>query len=169
MRWTADSTGSCSQMRTTTHPRSPSRRPVSSSRAWLDRTFASQKSALAFALRWWTGQPCQKHPSTKIATRARGKRMSAVLRRCASGRLFTKYRSPRAWSARRIASSGPVSRPLLACIDARTAGLEAHERSSATRLTLAGPYQAKREVLGLEAANWGPRTAHQRRPQASGA
>src|SRR5206468_2635537 len=84
--------------------------------------------------------PCQKQPSTKTATLARVKTMSARARRPGSGRASTRYRRPRACAARRTSSSGRVSRLRFARIWARTAALDAHDSatSSVSRIRPAG-------------------------------
>jgi hypothetical protein len=51
---------------------------------------------------------------------------------------LTKYRRPRAWIARRIATSGPVSLPLLLRMLARVAGEEAQDSRFPIHPTLDG-------------------------------
>src|SRR5262245_55822442 len=63
----------------------------------------------------------------KTATLALGNTRSAVRRMPGSGLTPTRYRRPRVWAADLTASSGRVSRPLLPCITARTAGEDAQE------------------------------------------
>src|SRR5690606_7189176 len=86
---------------------------------------AAQYLALVFGSVWCSGQPYQKQPSTNTATFARGNTRSAVRRIPGRGRRFTKYLRPRAWTSRRTAASGFVSRlrfdRLLACVAAEEA------------------------------------------------
>ena len=73
-----------------------------------------------------SGHECQKHPSMNTATRWRVNTMSGRhLRSASTSGWSTRNRRPRRWIARRTASSGPVSRRLLAIIVARAAGLDA--------------------------------------------
>lgn len=137
-RSAASSTGTCSHIRRTVHPASERRRSVSASRSRFRVTFSAQKSALAFAAMWCFGHPCQKQPSRKTARRAVGKTRSAVRLIVLTGRRFTKYRRPCACTARLSASSGPVSRPRLPLIVARTAGEDAHDDRAAICLSVIG-------------------------------
>jgi hypothetical protein len=76
------------------------------------------------------------------ATRARVKTILAVCRTDGIGRASTRYRRPRACTGRRIASSGPVSRRRLACIDRRVTGEVAHDcptAAPASRLSSSRP------------------------------
>ncbi len=67
---------SCSQTRTTRHPRARSSRLTRRSRARLPRIFFRQNAAFCFGHVAWLGQPCQKHPSTNTASRSLGKTKS---------------------------------------------------------------------------------------------
>jgi hypothetical protein len=124
---------SCSQTRRTVHPSAARRPSVSRSRARFFSTFAAQYSAFVFATVWCSGHPCQKQPSTNTARRARVNTRSAVRRTDRIGLIETLYRMPIAWTARRRASSGLVSRPLLDCMLRRVAGEEAQEPAEARR------------------------------------
>lgn len=61
---------SCAQTQTTRQPEAWRRRSVSASRARLVSIFSRQNCALLFGQNACFGQPCQKQPSTKIATLA---------------------------------------------------------------------------------------------------
>ena len=74
------------------------------------RPSSCHHSAFACGGTWWSGQPCQKHPSTKTASLARVKAMSMVRRRFPGTLTCTRNLSPRRWSAFRSATSGLVSR-----------------------------------------------------------
>lgn len=123
---------SCSQTLRLTQPALASRRSVSISRALVPATFSDQKVAFVAATVWWSGHPCQKHPSRKTATWAFVKTRSAVRRRSFKGRMETRYRSPRACTADLRAISGLVSRPLLDFMLARTPGDEAQDSAMVT-------------------------------------
>lgn len=97
---------SCSQTWTGIQPDSCSWRSLRLSRATLPLSFNSHHSALFFGAEPCTGQRCQKHPSTNIATRARVRTMSGVPGSC---RRCTRNRSPRRCISRLSASSTPVS------------------------------------------------------------
>jgi hypothetical protein len=75
-------------------------------------------SALAFGQFPWSGQPCQKHPSTKTAVRAPTNTMSPRRRRPGVSRRSTRYLCPRAYNSRLRANSTGVSRSI-ACADAQ--------------------------------------------------
>lgn len=123
--------GSCSQNRRTVQPASRSETFVSSSRTRLRETFIAQKSALVLATVWWWGQPCQKHPSMKIATLERVKTKSALSRRRSdNGAKSTRYRNPAACTRLRTASSGRVSRLRLPIIERRVCSLDAHDSAT---------------------------------------
>lgn len=115
-RSAANSAGSCSQILTTVQPRSASRRSVSSSRARFASSFVRHHSLFDRGFVPCSGQPCQKHPSTKTATCTLVKAMSIVRRRCPGSGKTTRYRRPRLWSSRRRASSAAVSRRLAVLI-----------------------------------------------------
>ena len=110
---------SCSQTRMTVQPAACSAASLRRSLWTLRSSFACQYAEFMLGLTPWTGQRCQKHPSTKTANRAEGKTMSALHLTLGSGRRFLKKRSPRAWSADRNARSGPVSELRLAAMTAR--------------------------------------------------
>lgn len=74
-----------------------------------------------------SGQPCQKQPSTKTATRALLNTTSASRRTPCTGRRCTRYRSPAACSALRSATSIPVSRDFCLLILDRTSGVVSNE------------------------------------------
>ena len=123
--------GSCSQNRRTVQPASRSETFVSSSRTRLRATFIAQKSAFVLATVWWSGQPCQKHPSMKIATLERVKTKSALRRRRSdNGEKSTRYRNPAAWTRLRTASSGRVSRLRLPIMERRVCSLDAHDSAT---------------------------------------
>lgn len=110
---------SCSQTRMTAQPAACSAASLRRSLSTFRSSFACQYTEFMLGLTPWTGQRCQKHPSTKTANRADGKTMSALHLTLGSGRRFLKKRSPRAWSAERKARSGPVSELRLAVMTAR--------------------------------------------------
>lgn len=122
----ASASGVCSQSLTTSQPAELKASVTASSRSRFRRNFSGQYPAFASGIRQWTGQPCQKHPSTKTAT------PEAVKAR--SGRTFTVgvmirsvVRNRRPWrcSAERIALSGRVPRlrfPRMAMVAARLVG-----------------------------------------------
>lgn len=122
---------SCSQTLMLSHPASASRWSVSRSRARFPSTLSDQNFAFVTATVWCCGQPCQKQPSKKTATRAELNTKSAVRRRPGSGRLDTRYLRPSRCTAERRASSGLVSRPLLERILARTPGDDAQDSVTA--------------------------------------
>ncbi len=75
------------------------------------------------------GQACQKQPSTNAASRALGKTRSTLTgREAVRSRTCFRYRKPRAWRARRTASSGAESVGRLESMERRTPGLDAHDR-----------------------------------------
>jgi hypothetical protein len=110
---------SCSQTRITVQPAACSAASLRRSLSTFRSSFACQYTEFMLGLTPWTGQRCQKHPSTKTANRADGKTMSALHLTLGSGRRFLKKRSLRAWSAERKARSGPVSELRLAVMTAR--------------------------------------------------
>lgn len=95
IRLAAVSGSSCSQTRTTVQPASTSRRLVSASRALVFPSLTRHHSAFARGWPPCSGQSCQKHPSTNMATRAAEKTTSALRRRSGIGLVSTRYRSPR--------------------------------------------------------------------------
>lgn len=101
---------SCSQIRTTSHPAANNRSSVSLSRRRLVSILLRQNSALCFGQVPCSGQPCQKHPSTKTATFARVKTMSTRRRGRCDTTWSTRYRKPIAWRRRRSRISADVSR-----------------------------------------------------------
>ena len=97
---------SCSQRRSTLHPSFLSDPFTRLSRSRFRRILAVQKDVLVFGVVPCRGQPCQKHPSTKMASRDRGKARSGLP---GSPRpALSRYRKPLRWRALRRASSGPV-------------------------------------------------------------
>lgn len=126
MRPAASSGSSCSQTRTTVQPAASRDSWLRASRARLRASFAVQYSEFERGRTPCSEQPCQKHPSTKTATRARGNATSGRgAERPAPSFRSTRNRSPRRWSADRRARSGVVSLRRFARMTARTAGLEA--------------------------------------------
>ena len=108
---------SCSQTRTGVHPSLIRAWLSARSRASLRLNFACQNSVLVLGVVAWTGQRCQKHPSTKTATRDGPNTMSGRTQRpAASTRLSFLKRRPRACSAERRRRSGCVSARRLARI-----------------------------------------------------
>ena len=98
----------CSQMRSTRQPRERRTRVTSRSRALFAANFFRQNAPLFFGFVACCGQPCQKHPSTKIASLSLGKTKSGRTRksspspRWGEGRGEVLLRVPR--SALRICS-----------------------------------------------------------------
>lgn len=124
-RSAASATGTCSQRRTTFHP-SAFKEPVTrSSRARLRANFAGQYCGLVDGMRPCSGHPCQKHPSTNTATRARVKTTSTFTLVPSVARSMKSFRKrrPREWSAERSATSGFVSARRLPFMAAVMAGL----------------------------------------------
>jgi hypothetical protein len=97
---------SCSQTRSGSHPFSFSASSTWRSRSRLRFIFAPQKSAFVLGHEPCVGQPCQKHPSTKTATRSRAKRKSGDPGK-RSG-LSNRNRNPQACRTRRNETSGAV-------------------------------------------------------------
>lgn len=127
----ATSLGSrCSHARNTNHPACLSVRFVSKSRRRLASIFSRQNWAFAFGQVACRGQPCQKHPSTNTATRARRNTMSARRGQLGNGFASTEYRRPSAWRSLLTASSAGVSRRSVACIRFRTKPEDAAGRST---------------------------------------
>ena len=69
---------SCSQIRMTCTPIFPSNLPVRLSRCLFRSSFALQNCERVFGVWPHRGQPCQKQPSTKTATRELGKKKSGL-------------------------------------------------------------------------------------------
>ena len=111
---------SCSQNRSTLHPCSSSARVFSLSRDILSSIFSSHHSRLVLGGRKCSGQPCQKHPSTKTQTLAALKTISALQRNFATGRVSFLNLSPARCNPLRRSFSGDVSRDGIACITRRT-------------------------------------------------
>lgn len=97
MRPDARSMGSCSQTRTTVHPRVRSCRVCRLSRARLSSIFSSHHAEFDRGTRKWRGQPCQKHPSKNTQTSCRRKTRSAAHRNSVTGRQFLRKRNPNEW------------------------------------------------------------------------
>ena len=79
------------------------------SRSALRRIFSSHRTALGpvhAVLRPWSGQPCQKHPSTNTATCRAGSTKSGV--HPFAIRRWSRNRPPAAWTALRSSTSGVV-------------------------------------------------------------
>lgn len=84
----------CSHTRTTLHPAVRRSASVCLSRATFRASLSAHQAAFAFGLVACSGHECQKHPSTKTATFARGNTTSA-LRLPGKTARWTKYRRPR--------------------------------------------------------------------------
>lgn len=97
---------SCSQMRSTLHPRPLSDPSTRLSRCRFRRILAIQKVVFVFGFVPCRGQPCQKHPSTNTATRERRNAMSGLPG--SPTPLLSRHRIPAWRSAVRRASSGAV-------------------------------------------------------------
>src|SRR5580700_11853415 len=108
---TAASRDSCSQTRTTSQPAAASAASAARSRSTLRRSLGSQYQTLFAGLEPWSGQACQKQPSTKTATRRAVNAMSGRTRlpSARSSRWSLRNRYPWACRARRSAISGLVS------------------------------------------------------------
>ena len=74
----------CSQIRTTCQPAAASAASAARSRSMVRRSLGAQYHSLTAGLRPCSGQACQKHPSTKIATRRAVNAMSGRTRAPAS-------------------------------------------------------------------------------------
>ena len=126
IRSAASNTSSCSQIRMTRQPEARSASSLRASRTVFADSFSRHQARFAAGSVPWSGHECQKHPSTNTATRRRVNTMSG---RHASlgGEGNNRFESgdPRRWSSLRSASSGPVSRRLLAIIVARAAAEDA--------------------------------------------
>jgi hypothetical protein len=121
---------------------------VSLSRAWFDSTFQRHHWLFARGCTWCSGHPCQKHPSTKTANRARVNATSIVRRLFPGTLTCTRYLKPRLWSSRRSASSGAVS--LRARLDMRLES-SSSGRMRAGSLSVTDPVQHSR---GESAMAW---------------
>lgn len=100
----------CSQKRRTPYPSSTNALSVPRSRFRVAAIFACHQSRLFTGMVRCCVHPCQKHPSTKITTRALLKKISARLLGRPGIGTSTRYLRPRLCSSRRKASSGAVSR-----------------------------------------------------------
>lgn len=121
------------QARITVHP-SPSRSTVfRASRSRFSSIFGSQYCRFVSGVVPCCGQPCQKQPSMKTATRCLGKTTSGRIGRrpgTAIGR-STRNRRPLAWRSDRTRRSGVVSRRRLErMIRRRASGTPAHPSSA---------------------------------------
>ncbi len=123
-RSAASTDGTCSQMRITRQPAASKLSSLRLSRATLRSSFARHQSPFARGSVPWSGQRCQKQPSTNTTTLAFVNTMSARHRSPTTGEWSTRNRSPRRCNSRRTAISGPVSRRRLASPIARAAGDE---------------------------------------------
>jgi len=118
---------SCSQKRSTVQPWEARRSLVSASLARFRATLSAQNVEFVRDTVWWSGQPCQKQPSMKTATRGpRNSRSARRLRDLSRGE-STKYRKPRACTSRRTRNSGPVSLLRLPFMLLRTTSLDAQD------------------------------------------
>jgi hypothetical protein len=110
----ASSAGTCSQSRSTAHPESRSNCVSLASRSALRASLGRQYETLLRGATPCSGQLCQKHPSTKIASCQRVKAISGRQRPpLQSTRKSTRKRHPAACRAERRRCSGLVSRRLL--------------------------------------------------------
>lgn len=116
---------SCSHTCMAVQPRSFSLESFRRSLSWFSTTFASQNCAFDFGLTRCSGQPCQKHPSTKMAKRIAANTISG---RPGRSRRCNLNRRPFRCKARRKSSSGPVSLRLSPAMNRRTVSLEAGGR-----------------------------------------
>ncbi len=122
----ASSILSCSQTLTTFQPSRCRAWESAKSLALFLFNLATQYVALVLGVCPCSGQECQKHPSTKTATRRLGKTMSGrTLRPDASTGASTRNRQPWRCNVDRKSSSGFVSRRRLARMVAAAAELEA--------------------------------------------
>lgn len=128
IRFAALFESSCSQTRNTYQPSAFRRVSVSRSRAMFARIFDRHHFAFAFGHVPCSGQPCQKHPSTKIATFKRRRVKSARRLEFGSG-LSTRHRTPSARNSERSCASPEVSRRRVANIRRRAAADDAVGRS----------------------------------------
>ena len=112
MRRAARSMSSCSHSRTTSQPSDSSAPVVLRSRARLSATFVSQYRAFVRDRVQWSGQPCQKHPSTNTATRRAGNTTSGRTGLDPETRMGISTRNlrPARCNSDRSRSSGRVSR-----------------------------------------------------------
>lgn len=97
---------SCCQNRSTVQPRAARSASTRRSRAELSRNLSAQKRAFVFGRVPCNGQLCQKHPSTKTATRRAPNTMSGE----PGKRTLNRYLAPFRQSAWRSASSMSVPR-----------------------------------------------------------
>lgn len=122
MRSTARDGSSCSQIRMTRHPACLRCSFVAMSRATFFANFSDHHVSFTAGRVACSGQECQKHPSTKIATLARVKAMSIERRFIPGMDQATRYRRPLACRSLRIETSGPVSLRRCLLIRADTPG-----------------------------------------------
>ena len=97
----------------------------------------------------WSGQACQKQPSTKTAIRAE---VNARSGRPGSNGKFTLNRRPRRCSSRRMSISGAVEDRRIFCICAETAALRGLRWPSPPTLPLGstGPHHRRLILLSAE-------------------
>ena len=142
---------SCSQTRAEIQPALSRRASVSRSRCLLVSIFSRQNSALFFGQVACLGQPCQKQPSTKTATRDGVKTMSGLRRLPDNTKRSIRNRKPRRCKMRRSSTSGLVSRLPVRAMRALTAG------DCASIPTLSGPRKVLRRLaFGSLEARRGP-------------
>jgi hypothetical protein len=108
-RSATSSGSSCSHARTTAQPAASSASLFLRSRAAVRASFSRHHHLFALGVVPCSGQECQKHPSTKTATRAAGKTASAWQRSPGTSAACFRNRRPRRCSADRTATSGAVS------------------------------------------------------------
>ena len=139
-RLAARTGSSCSHTRTTRHPAARRRRVVSASRLRFASILARHHSRFTFGHVACFEHPCQKHPSTNTASRARAKVRSAR-RRVPGTPWSTRKRRPRLCRTDRSASSQGVSRRSVAFIRRRTAADDASGRFTVRRRRFVGPFE----------------------------
>jgi len=146
MRLTVDDKSplsSCSHMRMTVQPRDLSSSLTLISRVLFWRNLAFQNCLLVFGNVACSGQPCQKHPSTKIATRFPGNTRSG----CPGNLYDNRYLNPAAQRAFRRRNSGLVSlRRTLAMQRLRCSGVKTSDIYLSAK-TSALPISATRTEL----------------------
>jgi hypothetical protein len=125
----ARSGSSCDHTRYTAHPERASRASVSRSRRRLPLIFRRHQEACTFGQVACSGQACQKHPSTKTATRAEENTRSARRLTVGMGLWSIRKRSPRRCNSDLSATSAGVSRRFVACIRRLTRADDAGGRS----------------------------------------
>ena len=127
-----------SQMRMTCHPASLTLASVSLSLATLPASFSDHHFWFAVGIVPCWGQQCQKHPSTKTATRGPRNTRSARRLDPASGASSTRYRSPRRCNSLRPPSSLGVSRSARPLMRFDTAGVEAGGTGTYSKISGSG-------------------------------